>query len=234
MYRVGVIIPAGGKGRRMGGQLPKQFLPLFGIPVIQRTVALFEAVRAVHEIVIAAPGEYVHHVRRLMRRAGFAKVSQVVAGGKERQDSVWKGLNAFERKPDIVLVHDAVRPLVEKWIITEVIRKSKKHKAAVVGVRVKDTVKVEQRRGYYAETLQRDKLWTVQTPQGFHFDLLLRAHRAAKRSNFRGTDEGSLVERLRIPVRIVEGNYRNIKITTREDLALAEFLLRIAKSASSK
>ncbi|MCZ6776546.1 MAG: 2-C-methyl-D-erythritol 4-phosphate cytidylyltransferase [Ignavibacteria bacterium] len=223
---VGVIIAAGGRGTRMGVSTPKQFFLLKGKSIIQRSVEVFEHHSLVHEIVIVAPMKYMDRVRRIVRRNGLHKVSRIVSGGKERQDSVWKGLNSFRERPTIVLVHDAVRPLVIKAVVSEVIRLSALHKAAVAGVRVKDTIKVEQTRGYCSKTLDRAKLWAVQTPQGFHFDLLLRAHQSARKVGIRGTDDASLVERINIPVRIVDGGYRNIKITTQEDLAAAKSWLK--------
>jgi len=129
-----------------------------------------------------------------------------------------------------VLVHDAVRPFVDRSVIRAVIGAVRRHRAAVVGVRVKDTIKVEsgESPGFYARTIARGGLWAVQTPQGFRYDLLLRAHQEAHRAGFLGTDDASLVERLGIPVRIVPGNERNIKITTPADRKLAEFLLKQA------
>jgi len=210
----------------MGAATPKQFLPVGGVAVLERTAGIFEGMRGVSEIVVVAPAGYVQRAKRLIRKAELSKVVAVVAGGAERQDSVWLGLQAFPVKPDIVLVHDAVRPFVSARTIRTVIREAERHGGAVVGVRVTDTIKVGTSKGFYALTLQRDRLWAVQTPQGFRFDLLLRAHQAARKAHFAGTDEASLVERLGIPVRIVEGEYGNTKITTREDLRMAESRLK--------
>jgi 2-C-methyl-D-erythritol 4-phosphate cytidylyltransferase len=224
--RVGVVVAGGGRGTRMPGTLPKQFLILDRAPIIGRTIALFQSLRCVNEIVVVVPNAHIGRTRTIVRNGGYRKVSNIVAGGKERQDSVWRGLRAFTRTPDFVLVHDAVRPLVSPQVVRAVLRETEKHRAAVVGVHVKDTIKIERDKGFYAETLDRSALWAVQTPQGFAFDLLIRAHRTAQITGLRGTDEASLVERLGIPVRIVEGDSRNIKITTREDLELAKLLLR--------
>ena len=226
MLRVGVVIAAGGKGRRLGSRIPKQFLPLDGIPILQRSVALFASLRLVDEIVIACPAEYVPRVRKLLSRMGSKKILGIVSGGKERQNSVWNGINAFISKPDIVLVHDAARPLVARKTVNDVIASAARYGAAVVGVKVHDTIKVEGKRGFYSSTLDRNKLWAVQTPQGFAFDILMKAHKAARRSRYLGTDEASLVERLNVPVRIVSGDQRNIKITTLLDLRLAEIWLK--------
>ena len=228
MRDVAVVIPAGGRGRRMGGATPKQFLRLGGVPVLQRTVAAFDALREVGMIVIVVPPSHIARTRTLVRRAGFRKVAAIVAGGRERQDSVWKGLEACRGKVRLVVVHDAVRPLVDRGVIGRVIRAARRHGAAVAAVQTKDTIKVESRRnrGRFSHTLRREELWSVQTPQGFTLELLLRAHRKARKAGFVGTDESSLVERLGVPVRIVPGDERNVKITTPADRRLAEFLLK--------
>ncbi|MBX2990484.1 MAG: 2-C-methyl-D-erythritol 4-phosphate cytidylyltransferase [Bacteroidetes bacterium] len=222
--RVGVVIPAGGSGRRMGSDIPKQFMLLAGKPVLYHSVRVFDFHPLIDEIVVVVPDNQVMVAERLVTNARFKKVSHVVVGGTERQFSVRNGLLAFVEEPDIVLVHDAVRPLVSRDVITNVIDASRKYKAAVVGVPVKDTIKVETD-GFYKKTLDRSRLWAVQTPQGFRYKILMRAHLAAQRNAFLGTDESSLVERLKIPVKVVPGDPDNIKITTKGDLKFAEFLL---------
>lgn len=226
MSRVGVVIAAGGQGKRLGGRIPKQFLKFGRTSVIQTTLEVFQRSGTVQEIVVAAPGKYIKRLRNIVRRAGFSKVMNIVPAGSERQHSVWNGLQGFSVEPDIVLVHDAARPLVTRKIIGDVVRAAERHGGAIAAVRMKDTVKVEGRKGWFDRTLDRKDLWAVQTPQGFAFETLIKAHRHAQRTGFLGTDESSLVERLRIPVRIVEGSPDNIKITTREDLNLAGYLIK--------
>jgi 2-C-methyl-D-erythritol 4-phosphate cytidylyltransferase len=226
MPDVGVIIAGGGQGTRIGGKTPKQFLPLAGLPVLARTVGLFNGIRDVSSIVVVVPGAFVGRAKRLLRRAGPGKVVAVIPGGRNRQESVWEGLQAFKSRPDIILVHDAVRPFVRPATVAQVIKAVRGFGAAVVGVRVTDTIKVGNAVGYYVTTLDRSTLWAVQTPQGFRSDLLFSAHRAARRNRFVGTDEASLVERLGVMVRIVEGDYGNIKITTREDLRVAKMMAK--------
>jgi 2-C-methyl-D-erythritol 4-phosphate cytidylyltransferase len=216
-----VIIAAGGSGRRFGGSIPKQFLRLNGVPILQRAIGAFHAVRDVGEIVVVIPAAHRARVQRLVLRAGFTKVSAVVAGGKERQDSVWSGLGAFVQPPAIVLVHDAVRPLVTRQVILDVAAAARRHGAAVAGVPVKDTIKREGKKGWYTATLERKGLWAVQTPQGFRYRLLREAHVRARNEEFIGTDESSLVERMGIAVRVVQGDERNLKITTAGDLRIA-------------
>ena len=222
-HRVGVVIPAGGRGIRMGGDVPKQFMILKGKPILHHSVRVFDAHPFVHEIVVVVPEDQIQRTEALVEKGRFKKVSHVVVGGAERQLSVRNGLLSFDVEPEIVLVHDAVRPLVSRDVITYVINATRKYKAAVVGVPVKDTIKIEAD-GFYRKTLERSGLWAVQTPQGFLYEILMRAHLAAQRSAFLGTDESSLVERLRIPVKVVEGEYGNIKLTTRDDLNLAKLL----------
>lgn len=218
-----MVIPAGGRGQRMGGPVPKQFLALRARPVLHHAIAAFNRHPMVDEIVVVVPADQTRIAEKLIAR--FKKVSRVVVGGAERQHSVRNGLLAFDREPDIVLVHDAVRPLVTRALIDRVVQASRKFGAAVAGVPVNDTIKVGAG-GFFTTTLDRTTLRAVQTPQGFRYTLLRKAHLAAQRSAFIGTDEASLVERLKFPVRIVEGDRRNIKITTRDDLRIAEMLLK--------
>ncbi len=222
---VAVIIAAGGTGKRMGGRVPKQFLRAGAHPVLVTTVRAFEAIRSVREIVVVVPRGYAEFTHRLLTRAGCQKIGTVIEGGRERQNSVRAGLDMLSGDPDIVLVHDAVRPFVTGKVIRKVIKESARFGAAVVGVRVKDTIKKEGKRGFYSQTLQRHLLWAVQTPQGFRVPLFKRAHRRALLDGFLGTDDAMLAERLGIPVRIVEGLDANVKITTREDLILARRVL---------
>lgn len=214
-----MIIPAAGSGSRLRGRVPKQFLRLGGVPVLARTVAAFDAIPAVRRIVVAAPARHQVRARRMLARLDLRASWQVVTGGAERQESVWCALAALDPLPAVVLVHDAVRPLVSGRIIREVIRTAARSGAAIAVVPVKDTIREVRGRG--SRTLDRSALRAVQTPQGFRTALLLRAHRAARRRGFLGTDEASLVERLGVKVHLVEGEYRNIKITTPEDLATA-------------
>jgi 2-C-methyl-D-erythritol 4-phosphate cytidylyltransferase len=228
MPEVAVIIPAGGSGKRMGGRLPKQFHRLGRMTILERSIRAFHGVRGVREIVLVVPARFIKMARALVAAKKLRKVRSVVAGGEERQDSVRLGLAACAPGTEIVLVHDAVRPLVSRKTILAVVAAAELHGAAVPGVRVKDTIKSEgeSQPGFYVRTLAREGLWGVQTPQGFRYALLRDAHEEARKGGFRGTDDASLVERLGIPVRIVEGSEGNIKITTPADLKLALFLLK--------
>jgi len=228
---VTVIIAAGGRGRRMGGRTPKQFLPLAGVPVIARTIGVFDAVAEVSEIVVVVPRASLRRTRALVARGGFARVAAIVPGGKERQHSVLAGLRACAHRGGVVLVHDAVRPLVSREVIREVIRAAARYGAAVPALAVTDTIKTQAgaRKGFLARTLPRGELWAVQTPQGFRFSVLEDAHVKAAVAGALGTDDASLVERLGVHVRIVAGSGTNIKITTPRDRRLAESLIGARK-----
>lgn len=215
----------------MGGGTPKQFLPLAGVPVIARTIGLFEGIDAVGEIVVVVPHDAVRRTQLIVRRGGFGKVSAVVAGGKERQDSVLRGLDVCTCRDGVVLVHDAVRPFASRRLIEDVIRAAARSGAAVAALPVTDTIKTRARarRGFLSGTLPRGDLWAVQTPQGFRIRVLRDAHRRAAAAGFLGTDDASLVERLGVHVRIVPGDEANVKITTPRDRKLAEWLLAVRK-----
>ena len=221
MPDIAVIIPAGGSGTRMGGRTPKQFLRIGGSAILVRSVKAFDRIPDVKQIIVAVPVKYRKRTERILRDAGCRKVTAVVTGGRERQDSVRRALAGVAGAPTLILIHDAVRPLVSRTVILAVIDAAQRWGAAVAGIRVRDTVKCEGKRGFFTSTLPRRLLWAVQTPQGFRRELIERAHRAAHRAGYLGTDDASLVERLGTPVRIVEGSSRNIKITTRDDLAVA-------------
>jgi 2-C-methyl-D-erythritol 4-phosphate cytidylyltransferase len=205
----------------MGGKLPKQYLAVGGQPILVRTIRVFDALKAIDAIVVVAPRAFIARTRSLLTKAGITKVIKIVAGGRDRQSSVRAGLDAFSEPPEFVLVHDAVRPFIRAETVRKVITATKRFGAAGVGVRVTDTIKEGNVKGFYTNTLRRDRLWAVQTPQGFRFSILIAAHNAARKAGFSGTDEASLLERRGIPVRIVEGEHRNVKITTKEDLKIA-------------
>jgi 2-C-methyl-D-erythritol 4-phosphate cytidylyltransferase len=227
MHDVSVVIAAGGSGRRMGGRTPKQFLLLGGAPILERTIAAFHSLRAVREIVLVVPADCVSRAAAIVRRAGFRKVAHIVPGGKDRQASVFNGLEKCSFRSGIVLVHDAVRPFVRRDTILSVIHAAGRYGAALAGVPVKDTITIESPggSGFSSRTLRREELWAVQTPQGFHFALLQEAHMKARADRFHGTDDASLVERKGTRVKIVHGSETNINITNPDDRKLAEFLL---------
>jgi len=218
---VSVIIPAAGRGTRMGGETAKQFLPLCGEPVLVHTVRLFSQSPLVDEIVIAA--EDLERTRELV--GAMPKVSRIVPGGAERQDSVWAALQVVHSRPRILCIHDAVRPLLPVSVLEGVLEAAARYPAQVVAVPVKDTIKVAGPDGVVTATPDRSTLWAVQTPQVFWAGVLIPAYRKAMAEGYRGTDDASLVERTGQAVRIYPGSAENLKLTTPEDLAVAETIL---------
>lgn len=224
--KVYVLVPAAGLGRRMGASLNKQYLTLADRPILAHTLALFDGHPRVDGIYVISPADEVPFCRReVVERYGFVKVLGLVAGGAERQDSVRNGLRACAAEAeDVVLIHDGVRPLCPPGCIDAAIDTASRVGACVVGVPVKDTIK-EVEGGMIQGTPQRQRLWQAQTPQAFRFGLIRDAHERALAEGWLGTDDASLVERLGLPVAMVAGDYRNIKITTPEDLLLARAFL---------
>ena len=213
--KVTVIIVAAGRGNRFGGDLPKQFLKIGNKTVLERAIEPFQDHPAVDGIIVAASEEYLEHCRRLCSR--FDKTEAVVCGGEQRQDSVFACLERVE--DGLVMVHDGARPSVTQDVIDRVIDGAYNHGASVPCVPVKDTIRqMKDSGGLLSATLDRSSLFCVQTPQGFHTQILKRAYEKAKTDGFVGTDDAGLVERLGEPVSITAGDYANIKITTREDL----------------
>jgi 2-C-methyl-D-erythritol 4-phosphate cytidylyltransferase len=218
---VTAIIPAAGSGKRMGGGTAKQFLPLRGEPVLVRTVRLFSECPLVDEIVIAAgdvaaTAELVGH---------FPKVTRIVKGGAERQDSVWAALQVVHSRPRVICVHDAVRPLLTPAMLAEALQAAAEHPALVVAVPAKDTIKMARPDGYVAQTPDRATLWAAQTPQIFWAEPMAHAFRQAIADGVVGTDCASLLERIGVPVKLFPGSHENIKLTTPEDFLVAEAIL---------
>jgi 2-C-methyl-D-erythritol 4-phosphate cytidylyltransferase len=219
------IIVAAGAGKRIEGQLPKQFLNLGDKPVLAHTIYKFERCKPIDEIILVVPEEYMGFCSQaIVDKFSFKKVNKIVNGGRERQDSVYLGLKACPNSTNIVAIHDGVRPLISSEKISESIELCRKNKAVILAVSPKDTIK-RVADGSVVTTLDRNKLCLVQTPQVFEYQLILDAHQKAKEDGFKGTDDSALVERLGRRVTILEGNYQNIKITTAEDLAIAERMI---------
>lgn len=225
--RVVALVPAAGSGSRLGSALPKPLVPLAGRPILAHTLDRLTASSLIEGVVLVAAAGQVEAVRRVVP-AGVPLLA-VTEGGAERQDSVRAGLAALPAWAEIVLVHDAARPLVTPDLIEAVARAAAESGAATAGVRPKDTV-----RDGAGRTLDRGRLWLVQTPQGFRRDLLAEAHARAAAEGYAGTDDAVLVERLGHPVTVVPGSYRNLKVTTREDLLVAEALLAEERGAASR
>lgn len=218
------VIPAAGLGKRFGAQ--KQFLTLAGKPVLIHTLLAFEAAPSVAAVCVAVPEAEIEPVRQLIADYGLKKARQVVAGGKERQDSVRLGFLATEGG-DVVLVHDGVRPLVTPDIIEKTIAGAWECGGCVAALPAKETTKKVGADGVILETIDRSQLWNIQTPQAFRRDIFRRAVEQSVKDNFLGTDEAMLVERIGEQVKVVTSSPYNIKITTPEDLAIAEAFLKL-------
>lgn len=219
MRRVSAIIVAAGKGKRFGSS--KQFALLKGKSVLDWCLEKFEANKSVAEIILVLRDENLRgkYIGR------YHKIAAVARGGERRQDSVLSGLRRIDpEKADIVLVHDGVRPLVEQDLINRVIAAAQEKGAAVPAIPIEETIKLIEKQEV-RQTLDREKLFRIQTPQGFTYGILKHALDKAREDNFYGTDEASLVERTGKRVAVVAGEPKNIKITTREDLKIAEALL---------
>lgn len=222
------LIPAAGMGKRMGASINKQYLQLGGLPIVARTISVFEKSPLIDAIYLVIPEAEIPYCREhVVKACGFGKVVAIVPGGRERQNSVMNGLEAMRPNvsdSDIILIHDGVRPLVSEAMLSESISMAKSCDGALVAVPVKDTIKTV-RGNVVLDTPGRENLWQAQTPQTFRFGVIHAAHRSAEADGFMGTDDASLVERTGGRVCIVHGDYRNIKITTPEDLVLAEAFL---------
>ena len=219
---VTVIFPAAGEGRRMNAGKNKVLLELLGKPSLVRTLLRFSECAAVDDFIVVVGEEDVETVTAILAKTGGLKPFRVVAGGSERQYSVRNGIAALHPDTEVVLVHDAARPLVSVKTIEAVVAEAWRSGAAIAAVRAKNTIKIVRGDGVVESTPERGKLWEVQTPQGFRRDILEEAYRRAEADGFLGTDDAGLVERLGLPVRVVEGGYRNIKVTTPEDLWIVE------------
>lgn len=218
------VVPAAGSGSRMGGSSPKQFLLIGGIPLLARTLATLGRSRVIGGIVVVAPPSAVERTRRLIQRHRLPRVLAVVPGGRQRQESVWLGLQAVPATAELVVVHDGVRPFITGELVRQVVQEAARFGAAACGLPVGETVK-RAREGFVQATLDREGLWLVQTPQAFRRTLLWEAHEKARRDGFLGTDDAVLVERLGAPMRMVAGLVENVKVTTPEDLARARSLV---------
>lgn len=221
--RLSVIVTAGGLSRRMG--VNKLLLPLAGQPILVRTCEVFQKMERVQEIVVTAPAGLEEEYRQLLLGQGIAKVTRVVTGGAERQDSIYGALRLLTLAPDdLVAVHDAARPLITPELVEAVCAVLDDCDGAIPAVAVKDTIKRVDARGVVVQTLVRSELRAVQTPQIFRFRPLLEAYERARESGLVGTDDASLIEAVGGTVRVVAGDYRNLKVTTAEDLVTLEEL----------
>jgi 2-C-methyl-D-erythritol 4-phosphate cytidylyltransferase len=227
------IVAAAGQGTRAGGSRAKQFREISGTPIIIHTLRRFEQCAAIGEVLVVVPAGDVAGFLALVEEYGLRKVARVLAGGRTRTESIWRGLQAIRTATaNVVAVHDGVRPFVTPEEIDAVVREAERSGAAILAARAVDTIK-EVEDGRVVRTPQRARLWHALTPQCFHYELLRRAYEQALAENADATDDSALVERLGASVSVVEGSARNIKITRPEDIALAETILTQMPDAGS-
>lgn len=220
------VIVAAGKGKRMGTEISKQFLPLCGKEILAHTVEKFEKAEKIRDIILVTGEDSLQDVQDMTQEYGWEKIRSIVAGGKERQDSVWNGLQEVSVDAEIVLIHDGVRPFVTEDILNLSMETAMEMGGCVAGVPAKDTIKVCNSENIAVDTPDRSTLWQIQTPQTFRRELIMKAYEQAKEDGFVGTDDASLAEYSGYPVKVIMGSYRNIKITTKEDLIIGEAFLK--------
>ena len=223
----GVVIVAAGTGSRMNMGINKQFIKLEGKEIIAYTIEKFYNNSNIEDIVVVVKEDESEFFKKeILDKYNFKNV-KIAYGGKERKDSVYNRLKLLDEKCDVVLIHDGARPFVSDKIIDKSIEEAKEHKAIVVGVPVKDTIKVIDNDKNIVDTPNRSVLWAVQTPQTFDYNILIDAYKDAFKNKFYGTDDAMLVERIGYKVKMLEGSYNNIKITTQEDLNVGSQILRV-------
>ena len=228
------LVPAAGRGLRMGGQVPKQFLSLGGQPILVQSLRMLQASPVIHEIILAVPqAERQYCLDHIVAPGKFGKVTKVVPGGAQRQDSVRHALAEVSEETEIVLVHDAVRPFLTLEMIREVVEAAVVHGAAIIALPMRDTVKYVGADGVIERTVDRRPLWLAQTPQAFRRTWLEEGHRRALLDGTQATDDSDLVEQIGKPVVVVEGSGENIKVTRPEDLVIGEAILTSRTAARS-
>ena len=222
------IIPAAGAGLRMREERAKQFLDLNGRPLLGVTLERFQVCRAVDSIILVVPSQEEEYCKKeIVDQYELTKVKKVVAGGDRRQDSVRLGLEASEGDYGLVLIHDGVRPFVDSSLIERVVAIAHRDRAVITALPAKETVKKVDRNSMVIKTYDRQQMWLVQTPQVFRYEDIMAAHQKAFSEGWEDmTDDALLMEKMGIPVKVIQGSEYNIKITTPHDLELARFLLK--------
>lgn len=224
--KISVLIPAAGQGKRMGTSVKKPYLMLGDKPILSHTIDRFEQNSAIDEIiVIVDESDFTICYEHVLAPFLYKKTRELISGGETRQVSVYNGLCALSDDVDYVIIHDGVRPFIDDDIIFRCLEATAECGASVAAVPVKETIKVANKNQYINYTPDRDLLWRVQTPQVFRKALLIEAHEKARLDSINAPDDATLVEKLGVPVKLVMGSYKNVKLTTPEDLSFAETLL---------
>ena len=226
MEKYTAIVLAAGVGKRMNSKIQKQYMLLGGKPVLFYALDAFEKSRVDEIILVVGKGEIEYCRKEIVEKYKFHKVTKIVEGGKERYHSVYEGLKAIDTA-DYVLIHDGARPFINQQILVHAIEAVKQYQACVVGMPVKDTIKITTEDGFSKETPERKHVWMIQTPQCFSYSLIFDAYqKMLQNEDATITDDAMVLEKVKgLPVKMVEGSYRNIKITTPEDLLVAEAYL---------
>ena len=223
---VSAVVVAAGKGTRMKSNFNKLYLSLDGIPVLAKTLLSLENSKRVNEIVLVVnESEIEYCYKNFIEQYDIKKVKSVVEGGFDRQESVYNGIVATNEEADIILIQDGARPFIKEKYIEDSIEGALEYGAACIGVRVKDTIKQVDNDGIIIDSPDRDRLWPIQTPQAFKRNVIFEGHGMAIADGFRGTDDSVLAERIGYQVKMVEGDYENIKITTPIDLEIAKTIV---------
>ena len=234
MATASAIIVAGGSGSRFRSETPKQFLALSGKPLLAHTLARFDACAAIARIVLVLPGDGFNPAREMMERFVGDKPTDIVPGGDTRQASVGEGLSCLDpQSSSLIAVHDGARPLVDEELITRVVEKASEHGGAIAAIPVVETLKEVSDAMAIERTVDRKRYYRAQTPQCFRYRVLREAFDAARRDGFVAADEAALVERLDATIHVVAGSEHNIKVTTPEDMARAEYYLMLRRRSSS-
>lgn len=223
---ISAIILAGGKGKRMGSAISKQFIDIKGNPIIYYTLKKFSENKKIDNIIVVLPEDEVKYFKENILKKYELRINKIVIGGKERQDSVYNALKSLKNSStDIVLIHDGARPFISERIINEGIKFAEIYGAAAPGVMPKDTIKVKNEKNFSVDTPNRANLVSIQTPQVFKFDEILECHEKIRYNGEMVTDDTMVVEKYGYSVYLYDGEYTNIKVTTPEDLILAERLI---------
>ena len=225
--KTSVVIPAAGTGNRMNSEIPKQFIEINGIPTIIRTIKLFDNIKNIESIVIVSHCDWVSYIKELIKKFNCNKVKEIIIGGKERQDSVFIGLQTISvADTELVLIHDSVRPFASENLIYKLIKTAKDFGSAIPIIKPTDSIKQIDNKGNIEKTLDRNYIGLVQTPEVFRTSIIIDSYKNANKLNYKGTDTSSLVEFMGYNVRYLEGEIINIKITTPLDLELASIIFK--------
>lgn len=220
------IITAAGKGIRLKKDIKKQYIKLKEKPIIYYTIKKFNDLSIIDEIIVVSDKENIHYMKKeVIEKYNFNKVKIIVEGGKTRKESVYNGFNKVKNKDSIIIIHDGVRPFVDDEVIFNSVKNASRYGASIAAVKSVDTVKIVENQ-MVIDTLDRNKLRRVQTPQTFKYEILEKSYKLVDRNNSKITDEAFIVESAGFPIHITEGSEKNIKITTEFDLEFAEFLIK--------